>query len=79
MARFYPSTDFSCDKGNSIAIIDKVTYTQKILDILSDTTKFNTVEPHKDEVLHFIKIEKRITDIIKKTLEVRKNHTENIQ
>ena len=54
------------DKGNSIAIINKDDYLQKLRNILSDSSKFSEICITKEEHLNFlINIEKQITDLLK--------------
>ena len=54
------------DKGNSIAIIDKSDYLEKMRNILSDSSKFTQVSVTEDKQLNFIvNVEKRITDLLK--------------
>ena len=54
------------DKGNSIAIINKDDYSQKMQTILSDTSKFSEICITKEKQLNFlINIEKSITDLLK--------------
>ena len=54
------------DKGNSIAIINKDDYLQKMRNILSDSTKFSEICITKEKHLNFlINIEKQITDLLK--------------
>ena len=54
------------DKGNSIAIINKNDYLQKLRNILSDSSKFSEICITKEEHLNFlINIEKQITDLLK--------------
>ena len=56
----------SLHKGNSIAIIDKRDYLEKMRNILSDSRKFNQVSAAKDKQLNFIvNVEKHITDLLK--------------
>ena len=50
------------DKGNSIAIIDKSNYLEKMRNILSDSSKFTQVSVAEDKQLNFIvNVEKHIT------------------
>ena len=42
------------DKGNSIAIIDKSDYLEKMRNILSDSSKFSRVSVTEDKQLNFI-------------------------
>ena len=54
------------DKGNSIAIIDKSDYHEKMRNILSDSSKFSQVSVTEDNHLNFIvNFEKHITDLLK--------------
>ena len=54
------------DKGNSIAIINKDDYLQKMRNILSDSSKFSETCITKEKDLNFlINIEKQITDLLK--------------
>ena len=54
------------DKGNSIAIIDKDDYLQKMQNILSDSSKFSEVFVTNEKHLDFlVNIEKQITDLLK--------------
>ena len=54
------------DKGNSIAIIDKDDYLQKMRNILSDSSKFSEVFVTNEKHLNFlVNIEKKITDLLK--------------
>ena len=54
------------DKGNSIAIIDKSDYLEKMRNILSDSSKFTQVSVAEDKQLNFIvNVEKHITDLLK--------------
>ena len=54
------------DKENSIAIIDKDDYLQKIRNILSDCSKFSEVFVTNEKHLNFlVNIEKQITDLLK--------------
>ena len=54
------------DKGNSIAIIDKDDYFQKMRNILSDSSKFSEVFVTNEKHLNFlVNIEKQITDLLK--------------
>ena len=54
------------DKGNSIAIIDKDDYLQKMRNILSDSSKFSEVLITNEKHLNFlVNIEKQITDLLK--------------
>ena len=54
------------DKCNSIAIIDKRDYLEKMRNILSDSGKFTQVSVAEDKQLNFIvDVEKHITDLLK--------------
>ena len=54
------------DKGNSIAIIDKDDYLQKMRNILSDSSKFSEVFVTNEKRLNFlVNMEKQITDLLK--------------
>ena len=54
------------DKGNSIAIIDKCDYLEKMRNILSDSSKFTQVSVAEDKQLNFtVNVEKHITDLPK--------------
>ena len=54
------------DKGNSIAIINKDGYLQKIRNVLSDSSKFSEICITKEKHLNFlINIEKQITDLLR--------------
>ena len=54
------------DKGNSIAIIDKDDYLQKMQNILSDSRKFSEICMANEKHLNFlINIQKQITDLLK--------------
>ena len=54
------------DKGNSIAIINKDDYFQKMQNILSDSSKFFEICITKEKHVNFlINIEKQITDLLK--------------
>ena len=54
------------DKGNSIAIIDKDDYLQKMQNILSDSSKFSEVFVTNKKHLNFlVNIKKQITDLLK--------------
>ena len=54
------------DKGNSIAIIDKDDYLQKMRNILSDSSKFSEFFVTNEKHLNFlVNIEKQITDLLK--------------
>ena len=54
------------DKGNSIAIIDKSNYLEKMQNILPDSSKFTQVSVAEDKQLNFIvNVEKHITDLLK--------------
>ena len=54
------------DKGNSIAIIDKDDYLQKMQNILSDSSKFSKVFVTNKKHLNFlVNIKKQITDLLK--------------
>ena len=54
------------DKCNSIAIIDKRDYLEKMRNILSDSSKFTQVSVAEDKQLNFIvDVEKHITDLLK--------------
>ena len=54
------------DKGNSIAIINKDDYLQKMRNVLSDSSKFSEICITKEKHLNFlINIEKQITDLLK--------------
>ena len=54
------------DKGNSIAIIVKSNYLEKMRNILADSGKFNQVSVAEDKQLHFIvNVEKHITDLLR--------------
>ena len=54
------------DKGNSIEIIDKGDYLQKMQNILSDSSKFSEVFVTNKKHLNFlVNIEKQITDLLK--------------
>ena len=54
------------DKGNSIALIEKSDYLEKMRNILSDSRKFTQVSVTEDKQLNFIaNVEKHITDLLK--------------
>ena len=54
------------DKGNSLAIIGKSNYLEKMQNILSDSCKFTQFLATEDKQLNFIvNAEKHITDILK--------------
>ena len=54
------------DKGNSIDIIDKSDYLEKMRNILSDSSKFTQVSIAEDKQMNFIvNVEKHITDLLK--------------
>ena len=54
------------DKGNSIAIINKDDYLQKMQNILSDSSKFSEICITTEKHLNFlINIEKQLTDLLK--------------
>ena len=53
------------DKGNSIAIINKDDYLQKMRNILTDSSKFSEVFVTNKKHLNFlVNIEKQITDLL---------------
>ncbi len=53
------------DKGNSVVILNKIDYVNKMLDILNDQTKFTKLEfKGGKEYNHIVNIEKRITQAI---------------
>ena len=58
------------DKGNTVVIIDKNTYNNKINDILKDTTKFRElkIKPGK-ELNYIVNLEKKLRDVYKRLLE----------
>ena len=54
------------DNGNSVAIIDKSDYLEKMRSILSDSSKFTQVSISEDKQLKFLfDVEKHITDLLK--------------
>ena len=54
------------DRGNSISIINKDDYLQKIRNIPSDSRKFSEICVAKEKYLSFLtNIEKQITDLLK--------------
>ena len=54
------------DKGNSVAIIDKINYLEKVRNILSDSSKLSQVSVSKDKQWSFIvNVEKHITEVLK--------------
>ena len=53
------------DKGNSIAITDKINYHKKKRSVLPDSNKFTQVSVAEDKQLNFIvNVEKHITDLL---------------
>ena len=54
------------DKGNSVAIIDKISYLEKVRNILSDSSKLSQVSVSKDKQWSFIvNVEKHTTEVLK--------------
>ena len=55
------------DKGNSVVVLDKADYLDKIDNLLNDTRKFEKINLKNDGILNFaIKQEKRADNILKK-------------
>ena len=67
-------TDFviqKSDKGNTVVLIDKETYKNKIGDIISDSGKFEKLNIEEDKQLNFlINSEKKLKDILKKFFKI---------
>ncbi|XP_057302827.1 uncharacterized protein LOC130636990 [Hydractinia symbiolongicarpus] len=58
------------DKGNSVVLVDKDIYVNKISDILNDTAKFAKVKCDKEKELNFIiNQEKKVTAVLKTLLD----------
>ena len=54
------------DKGNTIVIIDKISYISAIKEILNDHTKFSNLDiPAGKEIIYITKLENRITSELK--------------
>ena len=63
------------DKGNSVMIVDKADYLDKMENLLNHTRKFETIYLKKDEILNFaINQEKHVDNIFKKLLASNKTH-----
>ena len=55
------------DKGNSIVVVDKANYLDKMGNLLNDTRKFEKIDLKNDGILNFvINQEKRVDNILKK-------------
>ena len=56
------------DKGNSVVVVDKADYLNKMGKLLNDTRKFESIYLKNDGILNFaINQEKRVDNIFKKT------------
>ena len=56
------------DKGNSVVVVDKADYLNKMGNLLNDTRKFESINLKNDGILNFaINQEKRVDNILKKT------------
>ena len=54
------------DKGNTIVILDNISYISAIKEILNDHTKFSNLDiPAGKEINHITNLEKRITSDLK--------------
>ena len=55
------------DKGNSVVVVDKADYLDKMDNLLNDTRKFEKINLNNDGILNFaINQEKRVDNILKK-------------
>ena len=60
------------DTGNTIAILDKDSYSKSIETLLKDSSKFKNILVALDKDLKYvINSEKRVTDLLKKSLKTR--------
>ena len=62
------------DKGRGVVILDKTDYTNKMLLLLSDTSKYKIL-PHTDVLRHIISIEDRLNRLTRSLRSQTFNHT----
>ena len=56
------------DEGNSVVVVDKTDYLDKMDSLLNDTWKFEKINLKNDGILNFvINQEKRVDNILKKS------------